>query len=385
MAIPFAVIGTSWITESFIRSAHATGSWQLKAIYSRSEATAKAFAAKVAPITNDPDVKLYTSVEALASDSSISAVYIASPNSLHFEHARICLSQCVNDSSNGNGTVGNDGSTSYYKKHIILEKPAASNYNELTSLYTLAADRGCYLLEANRHLHEVNFKVLRDVALPKLLAGNGDGGVGGVSNSDIYGASFSYASYSSRYNIVLEGKEPTPNIFSLQYSGGALVDLGVYPISLAVALFGVPKSQSYAPYIIPIRRKKDVGGEDEPAADGGGFITLRYENFSVGINVSKVYTSTAPSEIYGRNGTIVINATTDIDTVDFLYAKTKERQHFAKPKSDLNLQEEAAEFARIINENDIEATVKLQQISLATVRITQDLRRQNGLLFAVER
>lgn len=52
---------------------------------------------------------------------------------------------------------------------------------------------------------------------------------------------------------------------------------------------------------------------------------------------------------------------------------------------ELNLAEEAAEFARIIAEGDSKAERRLRGISLETVRVTEDLRRQNGLLFGVER
>ena len=52
---------------------------------------------------------------------------------------------------------------------------------------------------------------------------------------------------------------------------------------------------------------------------------------------------------------------------------------------ELNLAEEATEFARIIAEGDGKAEKRLREISLGTIRVTEDLRRQNGLLFRVER
>lgn len=52
---------------------------------------------------------------------------------------------------------------------------------------------------------------------------------------------------------------------------------------------------------------------------------------------------------------------------------------------ELNLAEEAAEFARIIAEGDSKVERRLREISLGTVRVTEDMRRQNGLLFGVER
>ena len=235
------------------------------------------------------------------------------------------------------------------------------------------------------------------MALPKLVASSASAAAAAAAadtaadtaasnKTTIYGASLTYASYSSRYDKVLSGDSPTPNIFSLDFSGGSLVDLGVYPISMAIALFGVPERQTYAPIIIP----SSSSSNQAPAADGAGIINLYYPpNCTITINASKIYTSTCPSEIYGPDGTIILNATTDIDRVDFLDRKTKKMEQLAVPRTqeqrELNLAEEAAEFARIIAEGDVKAEKRLREISLATLRVTEDLRRQNGLLFGVER
>ncbi|OJD33203.1 oxidoreductase [Diplodia corticola] len=330
----FAVIGTGWITDSFIESAHATGAWKLVGVYSRKQETASAFASKHgAPST-------YTTLDALAAAADVHAVYIASPNSLHHAQAKRLLA----------------GSSNNNKQHIILEKPSTSTAGEFEELHALARDKGVFVLEANRHLQERNFGVLRE-ALGRL--------------GPVYGASLNYAAYSSRYNAVLAGE--TPNIFSLAFSGGCLVDLGVYPIAAAVALFGRPGAQSYSPVFVAT------------GADGGGFVRLQYEGFAVDINQSKIYTSAAPSEVYGEKGTLIVNGVTDIDSVVFLDARTKEKTQLAGEKAKLNLQEEAAEFARIIGERDEAAAKKLEEMSRIVLGITTDLRKQNGIVFDVEK
>lgn len=325
----FAVIGTGWITDSFIESAHATGAWKLVGVYSRKQETASAFASKHAVSAT------YTSLEALGAAADVHAVYIASPNSLHHAQAKAVLSA---------------------GKHVILEKPATSTVAEFEELHALAREKGVFLIEANRHIQECNFKVLQE-SLAKL--------------GRVYGASLNYASYSSRYNAVLAGE--TPNIFSLAFSGGCLVDLGVYPIAAAVALFGKPKAQSYSPVFIAT------------GADGGGFVRLQYKGFAVDINQSKIYTSAAPSEVYGEKGTLIVNGVTDIDSVVFLDAKKKEKTQLAGEKAKLNLQEEAAEFARIIGEKDAAAAKKLEEMSRIVLGITTDLRKQNDIVFDVEK
>ena len=212
-------------------------------------------------------------------------------------------------------------------------------------------------IEAYRHIHEANFLKLRD-ALPML--------------GTPFGASLTYATYSSRYDAVLAGDDPPPNIFSLDFSGGCLVDIGVYPIAFAVALWGAPVSSSYAPYIC------------RTGVDAGGFITLRYDGFAVQINQSKCYKSGAPSEIYGEKGTITVNATTDINSVSFWDRKTKETRELAGKAREFNLSEEAEEMARIIGERDQKAAERLEKISRDVLKVTEGLRRENGIVFGGE-
>ncbi len=83
--IRFAVIGTNWITRQFVEAAHESGKYKLTAVYSRSLEQAQHFA-------NDFSVEhLFTSLEAMAESDAIDAVYIASPNSLHFPRHNFSL------------------------------------------------------------------------------------------------------------------------------------------------------------------------------------------------------------------------------------------------------------------------------------------------------
>lgn len=337
MPITYGTIGSGWITDSWISAASKSGQWQLYAIYSRKQEQAEAFGSK------HGCKKLYTALEKFVDEDGMQAVYIASPNSLHYEQAKLVL---------GAG------------KHVILEKPATSTLDELDDLFRIAKENRVFLIEAYRHLQEANFKLLRRLVKDEKTLG------------PIYGASFTYASYSSRYNNVLAGE--VPNIFSLEFAGGSLVDIGVYPVSFAVALFGAPKRQTYVPYIC------------NTGVDGGGVIILQYETFGVQINNSKCYTSTAPCEVYGERGTLTTNGTTDLARLNHWIAKTKKTEELAGPyltvdKPNVNMQEEATEFARIIEQRDLAAAAELEEISRIVVTVTQDLRRQNGILYPADK
>ncbi|KAF2740115.1 oxidoreductase-like protein [Polyplosphaeria fusca] len=333
--IPFGIIGTNWITHSFVAGAHATRKWSLRAVYSRTEASARDFASKY---PDSASIALHTQLASLANSPDISTVYIASPNSLHYEHAKQMLQA---------------------GKHVVLEKPATCTAAQLHDLFGVAAERGVVLIEAFRHLHEANFKVLKQ-SLEKL--------------GPVYGASLNYAQYSSRFDAVLRGE--WPNIFTLEFGGGALVDLGVYCVAAAVDLFGAPETSAYHPVIV------------ETGADGGGVLVLRYEGFAVSITASKIFGSGAPSEVYGRDGTLTIPTITDIESVVFRASRGERKgvvEGLGGGKEELNLKEEAEDYARIIEEKDFREVERWRKVSEGVIGVTEKCRKENGLLFPVER
>ena len=329
--INLGVIGTGWITQDYVSHSLATGKFSLGAVYSRKQDTAKEFADKYV----DQKASLYTSVDELASDKNIDAVYIASPNLLHYEQAKTILNA---------------------DKHVILEKPATATEKQLDELFKLAEEKKVVLVEAYRHLQESNFKIIKQ-SIPKV--------------GKLLGANISYAQFSSRFNAVLKGEKP--GVFDLAMAGGALVDLGVYLVAAAIELFGEPESSVYYPIIIAT------------GADGGGTIIFKYKDFSATLTPSKVYNSTAPCEIYGEKGTISWPTVTDIESVTFWDPQKKgSKEELGVQREKLNLKEEALEHARIIQEKDWEAMKRWEAHSRSVVRVTEGLRRANGLLFPGE-
>ncbi|NGP45931.1 Gfo/Idh/MocA family oxidoreductase [Bacillaceae bacterium SIJ1] len=324
----FATIGTNWITDAFIEAAQQTGKWELYAVHSRTAERARSFAE-----TYGVD-QWFTSVEELAATPDIDAVYIASPNALHQEQVLTCIQ---------------------HQKHVIVEKPCFQTLDEFDAVHEAAKAQGVYVFEAARHIHEPEHQLIH-----KQLSRVGD----------LHGAVLVYAKYSSRYNQVLQGEEP--NIFSLQYGGGSLVDLGIYPLYTAVSLFGVPKKASYSPTII------------QTGADGGGPIVLTYDNFAVTILQSKISTSSLHNEILGANGTLSFDAVADIQSVQFRDNQTGEVETLANHNDGLGMGHEATAFARVIAENDVDMYKSWTTLSRQVLALLCELRHQNGLYFAAE-
>ena len=83
---------------------------------------------------------------------------------------------------------------------------------------------------------------------------------------------------------LLAGQEP--NVFSAKFSGGALMDLGIYPVYAAIRLFGAPENAYYTAQQLP------------STVDLNGVGSLIYPEFQVTIQTGKNINSFFPAEIY---------------------------------------------------------------------------------------
>lgn len=327
--INLGIIGTNWITDQFVQAAHETGKYQLAAVYSRRLETAQNFGEKYGDVEYATDLDTFFGIEHL------NTVYIASPNSLHFEQAK-------------QGILAG--------KNVIVEKPAFSTPKEMDEIIELANQKKVFFFEAARNIHEQAFKTVADF-LP--------------FKDHIIGADFSFMKYSSRYDQVLDGQEP--NIFSPHFSGGALADLGVYPIYAALAWFGMPKESIY------------FGQKISTGVDGIGTGVLRYDNFDVTIRTGKISDSFQQSEIYLSNGTLVMNAVNSISEAVFHDRDHQRREKLNVHQLENPMVEEANVFAEVIlNPTDRELGTDYEEwVELArnVNQVIYDMRKSAGIVF----
>lgn len=332
--LKLGTIGTSMITELFIQAAQQTEQYELHVVYSRNKEKAEAFAKPYKAR------KIYDQFDSFLSDSELDVIYIASPNSLHYEQTLAALRA---------------------KKHVIVEKPAFTQPDCWEKVEKLADEQGCVVIEAIRHIHEPNFKKVQEEI---------------KDIGEIQGALFSYMSYSSRYDLVKEGEEP--NIFSPKFAGGALMDLGVYTVYSAVALFGEPDSVQCFTQMI------------ETNVDGRGVAILRYPNFDVTLLFAKTATSMIPGEIYGSKATLQLDSITVIDKIKKIHAKTKESAMIDTEKVEKNmLFDEAKVYAEVLTDpNNPENKKKIDQWFLLSKKVGQTiyaLRQEGGIIFPMDK
>ncbi|CBY25603.1 TPA: Gfo/Idh/MocA family protein [Yersinia enterocolitica] len=323
--IRFAVIGTNWITARFVDAAHESGKMKLVAVYSRKLEQAKKFG------DDYNATECFDNLEAMAASDQIDAVYIASPNSLHYPQAKLFLS---------------------HKKHVICEKSLSSNFAEVEALVSCAREHEVVLFEAFKTAYLPNFTQLKQ-SLPR---------VGKLRKAFI-----NYCQYSSRYQRYLNGENP--NTFNPAFSNGSIMDIGYYCLASALALWGAPKSVLASASLLP------------SGVDAHGTVCLNYGDFDVVIIHSKVSQSDIPSEIQGEDGSLVIESISECLSVAFT-PRGSHSQDLTQPQHINTMLYEAEVFANLVETHQVEHDGL--QLSLLTSRIQTDIRRQTGVIFPAD-
>lgn len=325
----FGIIGTNWITERFIQAAEETEQFALTAVYSRTEEKGKAFAAKY---NSNPEV--FTDLEKMVSSDLVDAVYIASPNSYHAEQAILCMS---------------------HGKHVLCEKPFASNVEETQRMIRTAKENDVLLMEAMKSTLMPNFRVITNNLYK----------IGRVRR---YFAS--YCQYSSRYDAFKQGT--VLNAFNPVYSNGSLMDLGIYCLYPMVTLFGKPESLQATGIML------------SSGVDGEGSILMRYEDMDAVVMYSKIADSYAPAEIQGENGTLIIDKINQPYDVKIMY-RDGTVEDLRQPQMQESMFYEAREFIELAQSGRRESSVNTLANSLIVAEIMEDARRQIGLKYPADR
>ncbi|NOU96302.1 oxidoreductase [Paenibacillus sp. LMG 31456] len=325
--IRFGVIGTNRITEEFIKAAQGLEDFSLTAVYSRTEERAEEFGSKYG-VSN-----IFTDIESMARSEELDAVYIASPNSLHAQHAIICMN---------------------HGKHVLCEKPIASNTKELQEMIKAAQTNKVVLMEALKSTLLPNYRAIQEHIYK----------IGKVRR---YFAS--YCQYSSRYDAYKEGT--VLNAFNPVFSNGSLMDLGVYCIYPMVVLFGRPD-------LI-----KATGVKLDSGVDGEGSLLLKYAEMDAVIMYSKITNSSLPSEIQGENGSMVIDKINTPEKVEIRY-RNGSIEEITKPQDSKTMVYEVKEFIELIHNGRLESLTNSFANSLIAMEIMDEARKQIGLVYPAD-
>ena len=321
-ALRIGIVGTSSIAHQLASAARQSKELLLHSVYSRTEESGRAFA----DVEGIPHI--FCDYGSFLSDAELDAVYIASPNALHAPQALSAL-RCG--------------------KHVLLEKPVTSSLAEFRRLRAEAEARGLVLMEGMRPLHDPAFGIIRKSI----------GRLGRIRRVD-----FEFCQYSSRYDRFLSGE--LPNAFDPTLSNAAVMDIGVYPISLLVALFGEPSSVASSSLFL------------ESGFEGAGELICRYPDMLATVSYSKISESVAPSVVTGEGGSLTVDRINSPRRLT-LSLRGEPSVTLAYEPSENNMIFELTDFVRAVRGEISEKPYS--DVTEKTMELLDTVRRQNGIVF----
>lgn len=334
--IRFGVVGTNNITDWVIAGGRQDERFELTAVCSRTQERAEEFAAK----HGIPHI--FTSLEEMASSPLIDAVYIATPNYVHAEQSILCMN---------------------HGKHVLCEKPFASNAKEVRLMIEAAKKNKVTLMEAMISTLNPNFAIAKERMKD----------LGTIRR---YFAS--YCQYSSRYDKFKEGI--ILNAFKPELSNGAVMDIGIYTIYPMVALFGKPQQIEAQGIVL------------HTGADGQGAVNFQYEGMNATVLYSKIANSALPTEIEGEAGNLLLDKIHITKQVDYIPRQVttqgkEQENHCQSIGVSLEKSEyyyEIAEFITLIEQGKQKSNVNSWENSLTTLEIIDEIRRQLGVHYPAD-
>ncbi|WP_340020463.1 Gfo/Idh/MocA family oxidoreductase [Paenibacillus sp. FSL H3-0457] len=324
-----ATIGTGSIVDAILSAINELEDVTCTATYSRKRETAQELAGKYGVST------IYTDLESLFSDTNVDLVYIASPNSMHYEQAFQALQ---------------------HGKHVVCEKPFTSTLQEAETLIALAKEKNLLLFEAISNIHLPNIKVIQE-QLPKL--------------GPIKLIQCNYSQYSRKYNDLLAGE--TPNVFNPQFSGGALMDINIYNLHLVMNLFGSPNTVSYT-------ANKHANG-----IDTSGVVVLKYPEFIAECVGAKDTNSMNFVLIQGEKGYLqVVGGANGCREIKLQIGNEPAEAYNAQTKSNWLYYEWEA-FRDIHANGDHKRCYELLEHSQSVMSVLMSARKDAGIVFAADK
>ncbi len=322
--VRLGIVGTGRISEWMMEAIAQTPCCEASAVYSRSAQSADGFADKHGIALRFDDYG------AFIQSGAVDAVYIGSPNALHYPQTMRALDA---------------------GKHVLCEKVFALNEKQALNMQKRADENALVLLEAIRPVFDPALQIIK-ANLPRIGA--------------VRRAVFEFCQYSSRYDLFKRGEYA--GIFDTTLGNSALFDLGIYCAHCALSLFGVPKRAHAASAFLP------------NGAEASGTVLMDYGNMQAELVYSKVTQSAFPSIIQGEEGTLAIDHLSQFSRVTLhKHDGGEEDLPIDAIKMHLNMVYELEAFARCIRKEESAAPYQAQ--SIAALRLFDGIRRQTGIDF----
>ena len=327
-SLRWGVIGAGWIADVFARSVLGHSRSTVQAIASRDAHRGHVFASRY----DVPTVRFGEGAyERVCEDPWVQAVYIATPHALHAEHALMAIAA---------------------GKHVLVEKAFTRNLGEARAVVDAARKAGVFLMEAmwTRFLPHM-------VEARRLVA---EGYLGELVHvSADFGGSPEY--------------DPESRNFSPELAGGALLDLGVYPVNLIHDFLGAPGSV------------RALGALAPTGVDLRETILMDYpERRAMGTALSSFAADTARlATISGSEGRIDFGHDY-YGPSGFTLVRSGRRELVFSQQTELGWQYQVAEVARGVRSGALESAVMPHSATLEVMAVLDQARAQLGVRFPGE-
>jgi predicted dehydrogenase len=322
--INWGILGPGKISRAFAAGLNEAAGARITAVGSRDLGRAEAFAEEYGA------THAFGSYEELAACPGIDAIYIGSPHSGHEPHTVLCLEA---------------------GKHVLCEKPLAVNAAQAERMINLARQRNLALMEAlwTRFLPAI-------VKARELVASGAIGEVRMLQADFGFRADF----------------DPESRLFAPELAGGALLDVGIYPLNLAFMLFGAPEE-------ILTTANLGTTGVDEEAA-----CLLRHAQGRLSVlSFANRLDTPREAHILGTDGRITICFPWWGATRIELHAGG-EQKDFDYPHWGGGLTYQAEAFMDMIRSGNHESDVMPLDESLAIMKTMDEIRSRWGLYYPGE-
>ncbi len=325
----WGILATGRIARSFARDLREVADARLVAVGSRTAGSAEAFAAEY----GDAGCRAHASYDGLVADPAVDVVYVASPHALHLEHARLALEA---------------------GKHVLCEKPLTLNIAQAEEIVTLARRHDRFLMEAMWMACHPVIRALRD--------GLAEGRFGRPRqvHADL--------------GFVVQAP-PGSRIVELGLGAGALLDMGIYPLTFADLMLG------------PAEDLRATAGLSNDGFDVDIAIAGRYADGAVAALTASM-TSVSP-----RTATIATDRGLVELPVGFHHPPhavwtpadgEPETISGVEPLLGTGLGNEAAEVQRCLRAGLRESPLVPHEQTLRILRQMDDLRRQIGVRYSAD-
>ncbi len=321
----WGVLGTGWIAHAQTSDLLANG-FAVTAVGSRTADAARAFA-------DEFGIRAaHASYEDLVADSEVDVVYVSTPHPLHAPNATLALDA---------------------GKHVLVEKPFTLNAREARNVTDLARNRGLVALEAmwTRFLPHM-------VRIRELLAA---GAIGDVRSL--------LADHNQKLST-----DPLSRILNPALGGGALLDLGVYPVSFAHDLFGTPTS-------VLAHAAMTTTGVDRQTAIVLGFDGGRQAVLHAALDTRGPNRAT----ILGTDGRIEIDAVWYTPTTFTVFDSSGAViDTFDEPVTGRGMHFQAAELERLVAESRTGGSILAPEETVRVLETLDEVRSRIGLVYLQE-